>query len=153
MLLNHTVQTQIIESFRVRQTRGLFDLPELKTASEEFSVELPDMHEDWQIGVIVGPSGSGKSTVARAAYGENVITQRNWPTDRAVIDALPPGPIKRVTGMLSAVGFASPPSWLKPYHVLSTGEQFRCDLAAALLSDHSLIVFDEFTSVVDRTVA
>jgi len=24
------------------------------------------------------------------------------------------------------------PSWIKPYHVLSNGEQFRCDLARAL---------------------
>ncbi len=54
--------------------------------------------------------------------------------------------------------------------VLSGGERFRCDLARALLGKglgdrsqgtgkkkqldpSSLIVFDEFTSVVDRTVA
>ena len=34
--------------------------------------------------------------------------------------------------MFTAVGFSSPPSWIKPYHVLSNGEQFRCDLARAL---------------------
>jgi len=64
------------------------------------------------------------------------------------------------------VGFSSPPSWLKPYHVLSGGEQFRCDLARALAaasapggkpsgceSPAGLVAFDEFTSVVDRNVA
>ena len=55
--------------------------------------------------------------------------------------------------MLTAVGFSSPPAWVKPYHVLSTGERFRCDLARALLSPRRRVVFDEFTSVVDRTVA
>ena len=103
------------------------------------------------------------------------------------------------------MGFGSPPSWIKPYHVLSGGEQFRCDLARAgrsrgqeqgagdreegtedrerrtghqgqgrtepdaPLQDRlssplppvpcpltlflPLVAFDEFTSVVDRTVA
>ncbi len=55
--------------------------------------------------------------------------------------------------MLTAAGFSSPPAWLKPYRVLSNGERFRCDLARALLSGKELVVFDEFTSLVDRTVA
>ena len=56
--------------------------------------------------------------------------------------------------MLTVVGFSSPPSWIKPYSVLSNGEQFRCDLARALLDgSRGLVVFDEYTSVVDRNVA
>ena len=54
---------------------------------------------------------------------------------------------------LTSVGFASPPSWLKPYSVLSNGEKMRCDLARAILEKRDLFVFDEFTSVVDRNVA
>jgi GNAT superfamily N-acetyltransferase len=42
---------------------------------------------------------------------------------------------------------------MKPYHVLSNGEKMRCDLARAIASKKKLIVFDEFTSVVDRQVA
>ena len=86
-----------------------------------------------------------------------------------MIDGLGDLPIKQITGMFTAVGFSSPPSWIKPYHVLSNGEQFRCDLARALIqADYNdtagqaesnrvgrgiLVVFDEFTSVVDRNVA
>jgi ABC-type ATPase with predicted acetyltransferase domain len=51
---------------------------------------------------------------------------------------------------LSAVGLNSVPSWYKPYHVLSTGEKFRADLARKLRDG---AVIDEFTSVVDRNVA
>ena len=40
--------------------------------------------------------------------------------------------IKDVTALLSAVGFASPPAWLRPFHVLSTGQQFRVTLALLL---------------------
>lgn len=51
-----------------------------------------------------------------------------------------------------AVGFGSVPSWLKPYSVLSNGEKMRVDMANALLTD-DMVVFDEFTSVVDRNIA
>jgi hypothetical protein len=46
--------------------------------------------------------------------------------------------IHDITGLLTAVGFSSPPSWVKPYHVLSGGERFRCDLARALAQSPSV---------------
>jgi ABC-type ATPase with predicted acetyltransferase domain len=55
--------------------------------------------------------------------------------------------------MLCSVGFASPPDWLKAYGCLSQGEKMRVDIARALSLDAPLIVFDEFTSVVDREIA
>ena len=55
--------------------------------------------------------------------------------------------------MLCSVGFASPPDWLKSYDCLSQGEKMRVDIARALCLNQSLIVFDEFTSVVDREIA
>jgi GNAT superfamily N-acetyltransferase len=61
--------------------------------------------------------------------------------------------IKDITGLLSSVGFSSPPNWLRPFHVLSNGEQFRVTMARALAESPDLAVIDEFTSVVDRTVA
>jgi GNAT superfamily N-acetyltransferase len=54
---------------------------------------------------------------------------------------------------LSSVGFSSPPAWLRPWRVLSTGEQFRASLARLLAYGPDLAVMDEYTSVVDRTVA
>jgi GNAT superfamily N-acetyltransferase len=108
--------------------------------------------------------------MARAMFGDCVYRTREWPQDQAVIDGLGQKPIKEITKLFTAVGFSSPPSWIKPYRVLSNGEQFRCDLARALAEggindkppiQHSsfsvqrspLVVFDEFTSVVDRNVA
>ena len=58
-----------------------------------------------------------------------------------------------ITKSFNAVGFSSPPSWLKSYNVLSNGEKMRVDLARALLENKELFVFDEFTSVVDRYIA
>jgi hypothetical protein len=140
-------------SFPVDQVRGMFDLPAAKEASVSFDVELPDEAEPWQIGVIVGPSGSGKSTVARHAYGKRFVESFRWDKNKAVVDHFPGLSIKDITATLTAVGFSSPPAWVKPHHVLSGGERFRCDLARALLAKGELVAFDEFTSVVDRTVA
>ena len=58
-----------------------------------------------------------------------------------------------ITRMLCSVGFASPPDWLKAYSCLSQGEKMRVDIARALCLPQQVVVFDEFTSVVDREVA
>jgi GNAT superfamily N-acetyltransferase len=111
----------------------------------------------WNVGQIVGPSGSGKSTIARKLWPDQVILGGDgfdWSDDGAVVDDFPPG-VKESVGLLTAVGFGSPPAWLRPYRVLSTGEQFRATLARALaeVDPGGLVVFDEFTSTVDRQVA
>jgi GNAT superfamily N-acetyltransferase len=61
--------------------------------------------------------------------------------------------VEQITSAFNSVGFSSPPSWLKPYSVLSNGQKMRVDLARAILEKNELFVFDEFTSVVDRNVA
>jgi len=149
-----TVESPIERTVRVEQVAGMFDLPMTDRISETFDVDVPSLDEDWRIGLIVGPSGSGKSTVAREFYGDRIFTGHRWPKTKAVVDGFGSAlSVKDVTAALSAVGFSSPPSWLKPYRVLSNGEQFRADLARAMLEADGLLVFDEFTSVVDRTVA
>lgn len=107
--------------------------------------------ENWQIGLIVGGSGTGKTTIAKQLYGELIEDDFEY-TSAAVIDDMPGDDVKTIQQMFYAVGFGSVPSWLKPYHVLSNGEKMRVDLARKLLSE-DFIVFDEFTSVVDRQVA
>jgi GNAT superfamily N-acetyltransferase/ABC-type thiamine transport system ATPase subunit len=162
--------TPIRRLFRAEQVAGMFDLPFDELAgrlSHTLTAELPALDDDWTIGAIVGPSGSGKTTLARAAYGDAVAQPREWPEDEAIIDCLEraevrgqraegrPGlTFKHLLRLLTAVGLASPPSWLKPYRVLSTGERFRADVARAVLGARdSLLVLDEFTSTLDRTVA
>jgi GNAT superfamily N-acetyltransferase len=89
--------------------------------------------------------------------------------------------IKELVRVLTAVGLGSVPTWLKPYRVLSGGERFRADLARAIIGARRspgsvagtnagrqesgelappdskppvpCLVFDEFTSTLDRTIA
>lgn len=150
---HHVLRTTAIQRTpRVIQLEGLFDVPPSKNISREWNVDF-DLPDEWNVGVIVGPSGSGKTTVAREMFGlkEHV---RDWPFDKSIVDAFPSRmSIKEITGYLSAVGFSSPPAWLKPYHVLSNGEQFRVTLARLLSENDEISICDEFTSVVDRQVA
>lgn len=138
---------------RILQLEGQFDLEPTKKIRQSWQVNLK-LDQPWQVGLIVGPSGSGKSTIARELWGDLVKERCEWPTDKAIIDAFPAAmSIDQITELLSSVGFSSPPSWRKPYQVLSNGERFRVDLARLLAEAPELAVMDEFTSVIDRQVA
>lgn len=148
------VECPLQDSFRVRQVAGMFDLPVGAGSRSSFTVELPAPEDAWCIGVIVGPSGSGKTTIARQAFGEQIVERWDWPSDQSILDGFPANMgIRDITQLLGSVGFSSPPAWLRPFHLLSNGEQFRVNLARALAEMPDLAVVDEFTSVVDRTVA
>lgn len=153
-LIESTVSCPVHETFRVQQVAGMFDVPLAERASETFRADVPGRDEDWRIGAIVGPSGSGKTTIAEKAFGTLRPTGAWRRGCIAVIDDFDEqAGTGTIVDALTAVGFSSPPCWVKPYNVLSNGQKFRCELAAALLSRDDCVVFDEFTSVVDRTVA
>jgi len=101
--------------------------------------------KNFKLGVIVGSSGSGKSTLLKK-FG--IEEKPDWFPNKSIISHFesPDDAINK----LGSVGLNTVPSWYKPYDVLSNGEKFRADLARKLKSG---AVIDEFTSVVDRTVA
>jgi ABC-type lipoprotein export system ATPase subunit/GNAT superfamily N-acetyltransferase len=124
---------------------------------EETSVTIPmNLGEaknfDWNIGVILGGSGSGKTTilkkigeVKKVLFDSNkpLISNFNW---------LEP---KDASFVLTSMGLSSVPTWLRPFHTLSNGEQYRATLAYLVSSakQGEVILVDEYTSVVDRDVA
>jgi ABC-type lipoprotein export system ATPase subunit len=137
------------KSFRVAQLYDQFDLND-DHYEERFEGNI-DLEKEWQIGVIVGKSGTGKSTIAKELFSDYFFTPKY--KSPCVIDDFPKMDSTELFNILSSVGFSSPPSWLKPYSVLSNGEKMRADLARAICEKRDIIVFDEYTSVVDREVA
>lgn len=112
----------------------------------KFNVPLiPDIPDEFCIGVIYGSSGSGKSSILKNFGSEEVI---KWDANRSVASHF--DNVDDAISRLSAVGLNSVPTWGKPRHVLSNGEGYRADLARRLKSN---CVIDEFTSVVNRDVA
>lgn len=152
--LDVTRSSEVKRTPRMIQLSTMFDLPQTGRSEAKWGLDVPIEDRDWQIGLIVGPSGSGKSTVARELFGDRLLQGFDWPGDQSVVDSFPKGmKIKEVSSILGSVGFNSPPSWLKPFGVLSNGEQFRVTMARALAEADGLVVVDEFTSVIDRQVA
>ncbi len=142
------------DSYRAARVKSLFNAE--NGCNFDLSVEA-DLEGDWQIGVVVGPSGSGKTSIGKVIFdGENLLHDysKGWAHDKPIVDCIAPqGDFNEVTGSLASVGLGSVPSWLRPYHVLSNGEQFRAGLARILCEKPDRIVIDEFTSVIDRQIA
>lgn len=145
-------KTEPKETFRVSSVLNAFDLS-IDKVCEKFKGNIQIEDKDWNVGLIVGSSGSGKSTIAKELFKDGYIFEQNY-SESSVIDDMPKEKsVKEITKAFTSVGFASPPSWLKPYSVLSNGEKMRCDLAKSILEEKEIVVFDEFTSVVNREVA
>lgn len=147
---NIVKKNKIEETFRVKKIMSDFDV-KLEHSNENFvgSIDIP---KQWNIGLIVGGSGTGKTTIAKELFEKDIITEFEY-NEKSVLDNMPSNiETREIEKMFYSVGFGSVPSWLKPYKVLSNGEKMRVDLARALL-EKDFIVFDEFTSVVDRQVA
>ena len=139
------------QTFRVASIIGKFDL-QSEHIIEHFKGNI-DIPEKWQIGLIVGKSGTGKTTIAKQLFEDAYITSYSYDKETILDDMPKECSLEDITSAFNSVGFSSPPSWLKPYSVLSNGQKMRVDLARAILEKNDLFVFDEFTSVVDRNVA
>lgn len=138
------MMTSIICDEITAQASQAFDFP----FDGRTTFEIPDITEipdTYKIGLIVGPSGSGK-TLALTKIGRPEIIK--WDPNKAICSHFPD--FRTAVDMLSAVGLNSIPVWLKPFHVLSTGEKARVLIARSLKSNS---VVDEFTSTVDRHTA
>jgi GNAT superfamily N-acetyltransferase len=130
---------------------SMFDVPPAEKSRLEWHGRLPIEEQPWHVGLIVGPSGSGKTTILRRVFG--APTTFEWSAPSVIDDFDKRYDLQAITDICQAVGFNTIPAWLRPYSVLSNGEQFRVDLARRLLDGSALVTCDEFTSVVDRQVA
>lgn len=148
----HLKTEQTEPSDRVKAILSDFDMT-FDHTKEDIQGDIDIDGADWCIGAIIGGSGTGKSTIAKELFGSHYVNGYEY-TGKSVVDDMPSSAsVSDIEQAFSAVGFSSPPSWLKPYSVLSTGEKMRVDLARAILHESDMVVFDEFTSVVDRTIA
>ena len=112
----------------------------------EFTVpDMPDICGSFNIGHIVGASGSGKSTLLKR-FGEELFPY--WFDDKCIASHFDNE--DEAMTLMGAVGLNSVPTWFRPYSILSVGEQYRADLSRRLVDN---AVIDEFTSVVNRSVA
>lgn len=119
-------------------------------------IPMIDMNElqsfDWNIGIILGSSGSGKSTILRN-IGE--ISYPMYDNSKSIISQFPQLKESEVTTLFTQMGLSSVPTWLSKPNELSNGEKARLDMCwqIANAKEGEIILIDEFTSVVNRSVA
>tara|TARA_R110002072_G_scaffold294629_1_gene464884 strand:+ start:40 stop:1194 length:1155 start_codon:yes stop_codon:yes gene_type:complete len=130
-----------------------FDIQNKEETEVEVSFNLSEAKNfDWNIGVIYGSSGSGKTTILKRM---GKLSKSSFDAEKPLIsnfDWLEP---KDACSLLSSMGLSSVPTWLRPFHLLSNGEQYRAELAYKVgkAKEGEVILIDEYTSVVDRDVA
>lgn len=108
---------------------------------------------DWNIMLICGKSGSGKSTILREIYGD--VKPIEYDYSKAVISQFGEYSEEDVCDLLCSIGLSSVPTWLRKPNELSNGERARLDIAKTIYDARNggIILFDEYTSVVNRAAA
>lgn len=124
-----------------------------KKSIHNFEVQA-DLTTPFNIGLIVGASGSGKTTLAKHIYGDKCFVEL-LDMAQPVIDQFPESmSYDECAAMLCGVGLTAVPCWIRPAFTLSNGQRARAECALQMARDDiEMIVIDEWTSVVDRTVA
>lgn len=152
MKINISHHCKDFNSYRSARVKSLFNVESGQNFNLE--AELPIENINWGIGVIVGASGTGKTSLAGRIFPDVPIYFPAWDANLPIVeDICPDGSFDDVTTALSSVGLGSVPAWLRPFHVLSNGEQFRAVLAKAICEAPDQLIIDEFSSVVDRQIA
>ncbi|ATN95028.1 putative GNAT family N-acetyltransferase [Leptospira phage LE4] len=147
-----TLETKIDEKdFYVKRASGSVDLDVSKKLVHEVSIDA-DLESPFNIGLIIGNSGSGKTSFAESIFGkESLFTDydENLPLINQFSEKYS---YEDRVKILSSIGLNSVPAWVKPLKILSNGERARAEIAIRL-QEKDLVCIDEFTSVVDRSVA
>ncbi len=139
------------DSFRCLKAANSLDINVKKKLRHTFKVEA-DIETDYNVGLIVGASGSGKTTLAEQVYGTEAL-KRVLKLDLPIIEQFPEAfTYEQCANYLMGVGLSAVPCWIRPAVTLSNGQRDRAEIALQMASAGDLVVIDEWTSVVDRTV-
>jgi ABC-type Mn2+/Zn2+ transport system ATPase subunit len=147
------LQSEVSHSFRCQKAANSLDIDTEKKSKHHLAITA-DLKTPFNIGLIVGASGSGKTTLAKNIFGEDCF-KTTIDSGKAIIDQFPTEmSYDDCAASLAGMGLTSVPCWIRPVYTLSNGQKARAE-AALHMTDQSksIICIDEWTSVVDRTVA
>jgi len=153
-LYQFTLSCPPSKSFFCTKAANSLDINLEQKLTHHFSVEA-DLDTMFHVGLVVGASGSGKTTLTKNIWGEDCFVEMLRP-DVPVIDQFPQSwDYEERQKALTGVGLTSVPCWIRPAFTLSNGQKARAEIALQMSRPRAdgTIVVDEWTSVVDRTVA
>tara|TARA_R110000868_G_scaffold72040_1_gene210238 strand:- start:267 stop:1388 length:1122 start_codon:yes stop_codon:yes gene_type:complete len=146
------LQSEVFNTFRCQAAANSLDIDVKKKSVHKLEINNINLPKTWNIGLIYGASGSGKTTLAKHLFG-NDIFDCSLDENKSIIDQLPQEfTYEDCANILNGIGLNSVPCWIRPIKTLSNGQRARAE-AAYLMCKQDFICIDEWTSVVDRTVA
>lgn len=149
-----TLKSDVSKSFRCQCAANSLDIDTEKKSIHHLHIDNVKLPEQWNIGLVVGSSGSGKTTTIKHIFGDDVFAV-DIDEDKPIIDQFPSSmSYEECAKMLNGIGLNSVPCWIRPYKTLSNGQQARAQAAYLMAkAGDNIVCIDEWTSVVDRTVA
>lgn len=146
------LESKASENFYSQKACDSMDIDVSKKLRHEFKI-TGDFLNNFNIGLIFGASGSGKTTIAKKIFNKEIKS--------ILIDSIPvieqfPSELSydERANFLNSVGLSQVVCWVRPVNTLSNGQRFRAEIAIqCAFSNDDIVVIDEWTSVVDRTVA
>lgn len=149
---NLRLESDASSSFRCQMAANSLDIDVAKKLVHELTVNC-DMQSPFNVGLIVGASGSGKTTLAKQIFGQDCFNSI-MDEEKPIIDQFPESlSYDECAGLLSGIGLTSVPCWIRPVKTLSNGQKARAEAALQMTRSQDILAVDEWTSVVDRTVA
>jgi ABC-type multidrug transport system ATPase subunit len=147
-----TLKADPINNFYTQKAANSVDLNVEKKITHYLKVNA-DIETPFNIGLIIGSSGSGKTTLAKHIFGQDCFKEL-VNKDKCIIEQFPEAlTYDERVNLLNGAGLSQVPCWIKPVKTLSNGQQARAEIALQLAQNKDIILIDEFTSVVDRTIA
>lgn len=151
--LDVVLESPVSTSFRCQNAANSLDIDTAKKSVHHLHIENVRLPEEWNIGLVVGSSGSGKTTLVKHLFGDDVF-RNDIDEEKPIIDQFPTSyTYDECASMLNGIGLTSVPCWIRPYKTLSNGQQARGAAAYLMSKSVGITCIDEWTSVVDRTVA
>ena len=147
------LQSEIFNNFRCQVAANSLDIDVKKKSIHHLHIENINIPEKWNIGLIYGNSGSGKTTLIKHLFGEKIF-ETILNEEIPIINQLPEElNYDDCAKMLNGIGLNSVPCWLRPVKTLSNGQKARAEAVLLMCQNKEIVFIDEWTSVVDRTVA
>lgn len=147
------LESPVSDTFRCQVAANSLDIDVKKKSTHHLHVENVNVPEQWNMALIYGASGSGKTSMAETIFGKDVFKTIMDP-ELPIIDQLPSSMgYDECAALLNGIGLNSVPCWLRPVKTLSNGQRARAEAVLLMCQDNPVIFIDEWTSVVDRTVA
>jgi len=147
------LESEVFKSFRCQKAADSLDIDVSKKSKHNLEVNA-DLDTKFNVGLIVGSSGSGKTTLAKKIFGTDCFELDIDETNPIIDQFDKQFSYDECANALMSIGLTSVPCWIRPVHTLSNGQRARAEAAIAMSNKKSdVVVIDEWTSVVDRTVA